>query len=40
MRKHRESRRFMWIEHDFANINGKREYHPEKHILAIIQMYK
>ena len=28
------------IEHDFANIKRKREYHPEKSIEDIIQMYK
>ena len=27
------------IEHDFANIKRKREYHPEKSIEDIIQMY-
>ena len=28
------------VEHDFANIKRKREYHPEKSIEDIIQMYK
>ena len=28
------------VEHDFANIKRKREYHPEKSIENIIQMYK
>lgn len=28
------------IEHDFANIKRKREYHPEKSIKDIIQMSK
>lgn len=28
------------IEHDFANIKRKCEYHPEKSIADIIQMYK
>lgn len=27
------------VEHDFANIKRKREYHPEKSIEDIIQMY-
>ncbi len=28
------------VEHDFANIKRKREYHPETSIEDIIQMYK